>query len=100
MFQLQLAKLNTYNLSAQVSQFANENLITYLVGIPIIFGILLLIYGIFKFVFAGSSKPDKDDAKRLLWVSIIIIIAAILAYAIYFWIYGAASSATLPNTVE
>lgn len=87
MFQLQLAKLNTYNLSAQVSQFANKSLITYLIGIPIIFGILLLIYGIFKFVFAGSCKPDKDDARRLLWVSVIIIITAILAYAIYVWIY-------------
>ncbi|MFA4880395.1 MAG: hypothetical protein WC650_02120 [Candidatus Doudnabacteria bacterium] len=95
-----LPSINTYNLSAQVSQFANESLITYLIGLPIIFGILLLIYGIFKFVFAGSCKPDKDDAKRLLWVSIIIIIVAILAYAIYFWIYGAANSTTLPNTVE
>ncbi|MDD5626869.1 MAG: hypothetical protein PHW01_02605 [Patescibacteria group bacterium] len=97
---LELPSIDTYNLSAQVSRFANESLITYLIGLPIIFGILLLIYGIFKFVFAGSCKPDKDDARRLLWVSIIIIIVAILAYAIYFWIYGAANSATLPNAVE
>jgi len=95
-----LSSLNTYNLSAQVYQFANESLITYLVGIPIIFGILLLIYGIFKFVFAGSSKPDKDDAKRLLWVSVIIIIAAILIYAIYTWVSGVTGSENSTNISE
>jgi len=97
---LAMPSINTYNLSAQVSRFTNKSLITYLVGVPIIFGILFLIYGIFKFVFAGSCKPDKDDAKRMLWASVIIIIAAILVYAIYTWVSGVTGSENSINIGE
>lgn len=95
-------KVKNGNLLGQVSAFANsENMITYLVGLPIIFAILLFIYGIFKFVFAGSSKSDRDAAKRMLWVSVIIILIAMLLYAAYSWIYGASlNTNSLPNIVE
>jgi len=95
-------KIKNGNLLGQVSSFANSgNLITYLVGLPIIFAILLLIYGIFKFVFAGSSKSDRDAAKRMLWVAVIVILTAILLYAAYSWIYSASlNTDSLPNVVE
>jgi len=98
----ELKKITSGNFLGQVSNFADSgNMIVYLVGLPIIFAILLFIYGIFKFVFAGSSKSDRDAARRMLWVAIIIILIAILLYAAYSWIYGASlNTDSLPNVVE
>ncbi|MDP2918162.1 MAG: hypothetical protein Q8N68_01540 [bacterium] len=95
-------KITNGNFLGQVSAFANsEKMITYLVGLPIIFAILLFIYGIFKFVFAGSSKSDRDAARRMLWAAVIIILIAVLLYAAYSWIYGASlNTDSLPNVVE
>lgn len=89
------------NLFAQVSQFANESLTTYLVGIPIIFAILLLVYGIFKLVFAGASKTDREHAQRLLWVAVIMIIVVIVGYTVLNWAYSAMNPGTsLPGMAK
>lgn len=93
MFALTNLELDTYNLFAQISRFTEEGLVNYLVGLPIIFGIMLLMYSIVKFVFAGSSKPDKDRAKHLIWVAIIIILIVVIGYSIFSWFNPASQSA-------
>jgi len=93
---------SNYTLPAQISLFTENNLSNYIVGLPIIFGVMLLVYSIIKFVFAGSSKPDKDKARRLIILSIIIILVFILGYAVYSWIFTGSSQpdSGLPSIFE
>lgn len=86
MFEFIQSELGTYDLVGQISSFADAGLVNYVVGLPIIFGIMLLMYSIIKFVFAGSSKPDKDRAGHLIWVAIMIIVIVAIGYSIFIWI--------------
>lgn len=97
----EIKDLDSYTLWAQASYFAQENLVEYIVGLPLVFGIMLLIYSIIKFVFAGSSKPDKDRARHLIWTAVIIILIVILAYSIFVWVSsGSQSGGELPSIFE
>lgn len=83
-------ELDTYNLFAQIFRFTREeDFINYIVGLPFIFGIMLFIYALVKYIFAGASKPDKERAKRLIWSSIIIVLIVIIGYSIFIWVTGA-----------
>ncbi len=93
---------SNYNLLAQISLFSEENLVNYIVGLPIIFGVMLLVYSIIKFVFAGSSKPDKDKARRLIILAIVVMIIFVLGYSVFNWLFAASSqpNSDLPSIFE
>lgn len=80
--------LRAPSLLAQIDQFAEESLVHYIVGLPIIFAVMLLIYGIVKYVFAGSSQPDKEAARKKIWIAISIFIIVFIGFAIFNWLSG------------
>lgn len=81
-----LFNLDLNFLLTQTRTFAQESLLNYLVGLPLIFAVMLLIYGIIKFVFAGSSQPDKEKAKHQIIVAITIFILVFVGFAVFGWL--------------